>query len=829
MRYLLSVLLFVGANASGQTSQPKEVSAFLSEYCLDCHDADTKKGGLDLESLSFDLAAGPGFSSWVKVHDYLREGEMPPKKKSQPTGGERDAFLSRLSGALVASDRSRQETEGRVVFRRLNRTEYENTLRDLLGLPHLQVREMLPADGEAHGFDTVGEALNVSYVQIATYLEVADLALDQAIALTLPEDALNQPAKRHWNFDKIGRFNSRNGENQPLGETGRIILRQPNSAQTPLKIPPAVAEADGEYRLRLSAYGLYWENGEIKPADRPHVLSFYAELNKVTRLLETFEVPADQSGELEATAWMLAGERILVHANSLDDRNEPISTKKRGQPYRGPGIGLDWFEMEGPLRAEWPPRSHQLLFGDLPLQPWTADSGLREPVAGPAAARPNGKTSNKRPAPVMVVSPSPERDAERLLRGFMERAFRRPLIDSEFDRCFALVKQRLDQKYAFHEAMRTGFKAVLCSPDFLFFKEAPGRLDDYALASRLSYFLWKSMPDETLLTLAAKGELSAPAVLRAQTERLLNDPRAGRFVNDFLDQWLELRRIAFTQPDGQLYPEFSPWLQDSMVAESRAFFAAMLREDLGADHLVRSDFAFVNAPLAKLYEIPGVKGVDLRRVSLPEGSSRGGFLTQGSVLKVTANGTTTSPVTRGAWIMERLLGQPVPPPPPGAGSIEPDVRGTTTIREQLDKHRSIESCAGCHRKIDPPGFALESFDVMGGWRDRYRSLDLGQPANRIVRDKPVRYKLGLPVDASGQSVGGEPFGDIHDFRKLLLRDKEQLARNLAERLLVYATGAGVSFADRAAIERILAGSVGKNYGTRSLAHAVVQSDVFRRK
>lgn len=429
---------------------------------------------------------------------------------------------------------------------------------------------------------------------------------------------------------------------------------------------------------------------------------------------------------------------------------------------------------------------------------------------------------------MMVVSKNPERDAARLLRQFMDRTFLHPVEANELDRYLALVMERLAQKFVFNEALRTGYKAILCSPDFLFFREKPGRLDAHALASRLSYFLWKSAPDDALKALARSGELAKPEVLRAQTERMLNDPKSERFVVDFLDQWLELRRIAFTEPDKQLYPEFKSLVQDSMVAETRAFFGAMLRDDLSADHLVRSDFVFANAPLAALYELPDVKGFELRKVSLPKNSPRGGFLTQASVLKVTANGTTTSPVTRGAWVMERLLGKPVPPPPPGAGSIDPDVRGTTTIREQLDKHRADASCAACHQKIDPPGFALESFDVMGGWRERYRSLEKGDPAKRVVKDRPVGYKLGPPVDASGQTADGKPFRDIHEFRELLLRDREQLARNLTERLLIYATGAGVSFADREEVERIIA-SAKKNHGLRTLIHEVVQSPTFQSK
>ena len=800
---------------------PPSTQTFLENRCYDCHDADTKKGDLDLTALKLDPADAANFAHWVKMHDRVRDGEMPPKKKAQPERKERAAFLAAIEQPLAAADRERQAKNGRVVYRRLNRTEYEYTLRDLFELPHLDVREILPADGEAHGFDTVGEALNLSYVQVAKYLEAADVALDEAIALEREAPKSETVLKP---FSEIGRFKRENGEVPPLG-AARVILRQPNSAQGPWDLPPFVAKVGGMYRLRLSCYGLFWDNGTVKPADRPHVASLYATENKVTRLLKTFDAPNDKSGTLETVVWLNAGESLIVHADSLDDRNEPIANKKRGLPYSGPGIALVSFETQGPLPAEWPPRSHSLLFGDLPVVEWTAASGLREPAPRESVR----KSGNKSPTPMMVVPKDPERDAERLLRQFMERTFRHPVAAEELNRYLALVKERLAQKFVFNEALRTGYKAILCSPDFLFFHEKPGRLDDHALASRLSYFLWKSEPDETLRNLAKQGGLSNPAVLRDQTERLLNDPKSERFVVDFLDQWLELRRIAFTEPDKQLYPEFKSLTQDSMIAETRAFFAAMLREDLSADHLVRSDFVFANAPLAELYDLPDVKGFELRKVSLPKNNPRGGFLTQASVLKVTANGTTTSPVTRGAWVMERLLGKPVPPPPPGAGSIDPDVRGTTTIREQLDKHRADASCAACHQKIDPPGFALESFDVMGGWRERYRSLEKGDLAKRIVKDKPVGYKLGPPVDASGQTADGKSFQDIHEFRELLLRDPDQLARNLTERLIVYATGAGVSFADREEVERIIAASAKSNHGLRTLVHEVVQSSTFQSK
>jgi hypothetical protein len=359
---------------------------------------------------------------------------------------------------------------------------------------------------------------------------------------------------------------------------------------------------------------------------------------------------------------------------------------------------------------------------------------------------------------------------------------------------------------------------------------SPGRLDPYALASRLSYFLWRSLPDETLLAQARSGALTRPETLRREVERLLGDRRAGRFVADFTSQWLDQDDISATVPDRPLYPEYfcDSHLVESLVEETRAYFAEMLRGDLGASHVMASDFAMLNERLAQLYGVPGVQGSAIRRVPLPAGSSRGGFLTQGSIMKVTANGLTTSPVKRGAWVLDHLLGQPVPPPPPDAGSIEPDTRGATTVREQLGKHRENSACASCHQKMDPPGFALESFDVMGAQRDRYRSLGQGDEVKAIVGVREVRYRLGPAIDPTGD-LAGAPFADIAGLRALLLKDQTQIARNLTRRLLTHATGAGISFSDRTAIETMLAGTRANGHGLRSLIHAVVQSEQFRCK
>jgi hypothetical protein len=424
------------------------------------------------------------------------------------------------------------------------------------------------------------------------------------------------------------------------------------------------------------------------------------------------------------------------------------------------------------------------------------------------------------------------RDAEPLLREFMRHAYRRPADGAELNRFLPVIRSALKKGNNFTDAMIAGYTAVLCSPEFLCLEEKPGRLDDYALASRLAFFLWNSAPDDELRACAAKNELHQPEVLRAQTERLLADPKSRQFVDAFLDYWLDLRKIVATAPDSGLYPDYylDDLLTESALEETQLFFAELLQGDLPARNLVASDFAMLNERLAAHYGLPSVQGVALRRTPLPKESPRGGLMTQAAVLKVTANGTTTSPVLRGAWIMERILGQKPPPPPPSVPAVEPDIRGAVTIRQQLDKHRTLETCNACHAKIDPAGFALENFDVMGGWRDRYRAEGGDKPAQGIAKSgQKFAFHYALPVDASGELPDGRKFRDVGELKTLLLDNKRQIARNLARQLAVYATGAPVRFSDRNEIEQALDRASSSHYGVRSLIHEVVQSDLFLMK
>src|SRR5258706_13852 len=311
-----------------------------------------------------------------------------------------------------------------------------------------------------------------------------------------------------------------------------------------------------------------------------------------------------------------------------------------------------------------------------------------------------------------------------------------------------------------------------------------------------------------------------------------NEPKSRRFVEAFLDYWLDFRKILATAPDANLYSDYylDDLLTESALEEPRLFFAELVRDDLPARNVVASDFTMLNERLAAHYGLPPVQGVALRRTPLPKDSVRGGLMTQAAVLKVTANGTTTSPVVRGAWIMERILGQKPPPPPPSVPAIDPDIRGAVTIRQQLEKHRTLESCNACHAKIDPAGFALENFDIMGGWRERYRSEVEGELVQGIARSgQKFAFHYALPVDASGVLPDGRQFKNVRELKELLLADEKQIARNLVRQLAVYATGASIHFADRAGIEQILERASSSHYGVRSLIHEMVQSELFLNK
>ncbi len=790
------------------------MSAFLDQHCTECHDGDVKKAGLDLTELSWKPDDRKTFEEWVKVFDRVTKNEMPPAKKPRPESGAKGSFLSVLEQALYDEQKAQQTTTGRTVLRRLNRNEYENTVRDLLGI-NTALAGILPEDTPMHGFDTVAEGLRFSQLQMEKYLEAADVVIDSAINLDV---APEQVKKKFYFKDEQG---VRKNLDTPLGAVTdkfnpkqkhrHLMLEKPdaivffNEGYPPAELRQYNNRTPGLYRFRISGYG-YQSKGRAIP------MRVYGDNFREKRLLGWFEMPADKAREVEVVAELKSNEHLLIQPSDCGIDEQGRGVYNIGvKEFTGSGLALQWVEVEGPLSASWPPASVKRLFGDTLLV--EIEQKKRRYARGRAVGY------ELRPVDAKA-------SARALIESFAARAFRRPLGAGEADRFVQLVETELDAAATFTDAMRVGFRAILTSPHFLLFQEPQGRLDRWALASRLSYFLWSTMPDEELLA----ADVTKPEVLRAQTERLLEHPRAATFVRHFTGQWLDLRNIDATTPDKKLYPEFDELLQLSMVAETEAFFAEMLSKDLSVAQFIQSDFAMLNRRLAEHYGIEGVQGEQLQRISLAADHSRGGLLTQASILKVTANGTTTSPVMRGAWVMKRLLGEPPPPPPAAVGSIEPDTRGSTTIREQLAKHRNSETCASCHMNIDPPGFALESFDVIGGYRDRYRSQEKGDRKDaRLPSGRHVRYMLGQPVDASGEMPDGQKFSGIADFKKLLLARQAQVLRSVTEHLLTYGTGAGVSFADRRGVAAIAKAAEAKGGGLRTLIHEIVQSEIFQSK
>jgi hypothetical protein len=762
---------------------------FLNEHCGKCHTGEKPKGGFDLESLKPGLADADSRRHWLSVMEQIETGEMPPENKPRPPATQVEALTAWIRKTAA------QSANGRVVMRRLNRAEYANTVRDLLGV-EIDLADLLPPDTSTNGFDNNAESLHTSSYLLRSYLDAADRVLDEAI---VNESKPWQVKKRFHIKDESSV--KRPGSVYRFLEDGVAIFAVWESANIRVTMWNFRSPFRGKYRFRISAYGF---QSQGKPVKFHVTAGTFKEVTE-EHLLDYYSVPADKPTVIEFTAQLEPENRIRIIADDLP-ATPPMVEKVGAEKYDGPGLVVQWVDAEGPLMDSWPPASHVALFGDLKQKnmPKEDDPDWRE-----------------------VVSENPLPDAERILRQFARRAFRRPVTDEDIQPLLARVRQRLDAGHTFEQAVRVGLKAVLVSPHFLFFREKDenGRLDDHALASRLSYFLWSSMPDEELFRLAADQKLHQPEVLRQQVERLLKDPKAAAFTREFTGQWLSLRAIDATMPDRTLYPEYDDSLKTAMLKETNLFFNELLTRDLPLTNFVASDFTFLNERLAKHYGIPGVEGMDMQRVNLPAGSHRGGVMTMGSVLKVTANGTTTSPVLRGSWVLERLLGTPPAKPPVDVEAIEPDIRGATTIREQLAKHRDVETCSGCHKKIDPPGFALESFDVIGGWRTHYRSL-----TNNGERDSQGRrVRPGPVVDPADVLTDGRRFQNIDEFKQLLLTDKDQLARNLAEKLLAYATGAEPTPLDRPQIESIIQRTRENKNGFRSLIHEIVQSPLFQTK
>jgi mono/diheme cytochrome c family protein len=877
---------------------------FVRQNCAVCHNSPTGPGRLDLTKLSFEPSNPDNFDLWVKVHDRVAAGEMPPAGMLQPAAASLTQFVNGLDTALTSCEKKVAAERGRAGLRRLNAYEYENSIRDLLNVPWVQLKNKLPQDGESYRFNKIGSALDVSHVQLSRYLSSADSAMREVLAAKLVQPPTTvtriytrdeptlrnfKPREGNTRSDRLN-FPVLDSHAQPDVRAGRIAISSPETKEreavgrvssifsdaggfswTSFRVPAA-----GRYKIRVKGYSIQVSGGgvdhwnyvgfgaekapylyaptyhrpnsdEVWPGRRNEPIGIYAQSSGQSRPLAEFDfTPEPTVNEVEVL--LTPTELIQTDCMRLFRTRVNGSEQEYVNPLAGPdgipGVAFQWIEVEGPLKDPGIDAGYRLMFGDLPLRRIESGAmgggarGVNIQLPAPPSATPNTAGRGRfgprmQDVPVEVVSEHPQEDAERLLRSFIARAYRRPVEEAHVKRFLDLFQKEFALGHGFTKSLLSTYTAVLTSPGWLYVQEAPGRLDDYSLATRLALFLWNSAPDDELRSLAATGRLHNPEVLKAQTDRLLNDSKSRRFIDAFTDYWLDLRKIDDTSPSTTLYNDYD--LDDPLklaaVEETRLFVKELLDRNLPARNVIQSDFTFLNERLASHYGVSGVTGAKMRKVTLPKDSVRGGLLTQASVLKVTANGTTTSPVLRGVWIMERILGFRTAPPP-GVPAIEPDIRGAVTIRQQLDKHRADEMCASCHRKIDPPGFALESFDVMGGWRDRYRASAEGvKPEPGIgLSGQPYTFHYGLPVDAAGTLPDGRTFKGIREFKQQLLdHDMETVARNLASQLVIYATGAPIGYSDRHRVDEILERTKRSGYGVRDMVYGIVESEAFQCK
>jgi hypothetical protein len=852
------------------------IREFVASSCLDCHAGIGAEADLDLKLLSFDLKRREVYEQWELIHDRIRDGEMPPPDKAPEAIAEigwsssvdegldlpKDEdhveslqVLRSLATLLTSEDRRRRQTNGRAQVRRLNRFEYENALRAVLDAPWLRIADSLPEDGMQHLFAKSGERLDVSHVQLQRLMSTSQQAIRLAIdAAAYPCQtrkfyARQEPEHQNYYHYRFGQTAATRSMVPLLGwQSEPDVIRKKQDmtvgaadperreleasgvfcgvygATTKYDFSRVKTPIDGLYQLRFKTYtfmagpngasggddhGLtggrraWWrpDRNVIFKSKRSEPVTLYAlSPGGDSRWLTTFDSLPEPS-IFEGVVALRAGENIRPDASRLV-RTRPGWAGNPNATHEGvPGFAMNWLEVTGPLSDCWPPPSYQAVLGDLPFQV-SEDSHVR------------------------VASVNPEIDAHRLLQRFARRLTSGASLS--VDPYMQIFRSAMALEYGFTESLIAATAAMLCSPEFLYLESTPGPLSEQAFRERLAYFLWNGPPTaQWLPTRLTDGDANQ---LAETVDRMLDDPRSNRFVNSLLDYWLDLRDLNTNTPDAVLYPDYylDEALTETSLLETRLFFRELIDKNLPVSSLITADFAFVNERLAEHYALPHVEGVRMRRVDLPADSVRGGLLTQASIMRVTANGTTTSPVVRGAWISERLLGIEIPPPPSGVDAIEPDTRGATTVREQLEQHRSSASCQACHAKFDAVGFGLESFDVAGGWRDQYRAIgDQGEPVEGFgVNGHKFEFKLAQPVDCTGELRCGAIFDDVRDLKRLLASNQRALARNLLRRLIVYATGAEASFADRAEVEDILDRAAADDFGVRSLIHGLVQSSMF---
>lgn len=800
---LLAATVVVTADDAA-TGFRSRVLPVLEAHCTRCHGGEKPKAKLDLKGpRSLDQLRSQQ-RHWFQVLERIQAGTMPPEDAEPLSAAEKQAVAGWVRGEFIQLLSEQQRLEGRSKLRRLSKNEYANTVQDLLGVRPATSRAM-PADGRVDGYDKVSAALPFSTAGTEGAMNIAEEVVANLFAM-VSKGKESRGQFRLW----AGPSEQSKGHILELPD-GTMVSFNTDTTSGPLRLKSPEGKLvgaggtriPGVHKLRISAYAYQ--------TDKPLLFGIYAghtgAYPQVIELLKVLEAPPGKPAVIETEVNLRT--RLTNDLVAINDgfRLIPfglgvqVPKNTLASNCKGPGLAIQWVDVEEPE----PPSGAQWLLEDLP-QP------IRDAFLKPSVTMKSSRLAREDLASAMRTT----------LRRLGTRFYRRDLTDAEVTHAAKSYMDRVDSGAALRTALIEEVASMMASPDFLCRIEQPGKLSGFELASRLSYFLWNSTPDEQLLDLARQGKLTDSAVLREQTERMLNDAKSQRFVQDFTDQWLGLWGVDNTTPDRDLYPEFDEPLKYSSVLETRATFREMLDKNLSVRDFVAPDWAIVNSRLASLYGISGVEGFALRRVPLPADSPYGGLWTQAAVMKVTANGTLTSPVKRGVWVAERLLGMAVPPPPPNIEPVDPDTRGAKTLREQLDLHRGKGSCAACHAKFDPYGFALESFDVMGALRTHYRIAD----PDSGKRKGSLRWKEGLPVDASGVTPEGQTFTDVKQLRQMLAKNPEALARGVTRHLVTYATGEPASPLDQGVIDAIVKQAASDGHGLRSLVHGVIQSDLF---
>lgn len=794
--YLIAILAAVLGNAAALAEEKNPLPAFLEAYCIDCHGPEKQKGDRRFDHLSGILSDIDEAEAFQEILDQLNLAEMPPEDEKQPSEEELSRIVSLLTTSLAEARESARAHAGKVVMRRLNRVEYRNTIRDLFGFSMVDFdpTRTFPQDDEVDGFDNIGEGLVTSDYLMRSYLEAARKVADKAI----------RPGPRPEKIHHRAEGQEIRGHMRGLRpEIARMTIKM----RQPLSLPQlhkTGVPADGEYVIRFKALAhqrksRYKDEDLRYNSDEPMRLAVSIDSlilgPTAHRIIGEYDIPDDEAIEIEHRVWLDRGFKFHLHwANGpngsfkrimrkvlpkyTDDAIYPLRNPPEMYIGSGPELHVYSVEIEGPFYEEWPLPGFSRYFPDPPQEPDT--EYLEESLAR-----------------------------------FAKQAWRRPVAGEELEPYLALAREHLDSGNDFWAAAKYGIRAILASPNFLYLAEsAPesgsGKVSEFELAARLSAFLWSSMPDETLFALAGSGALSAPSTLRAQVDRMLDDPKSEAFVENFVGQWLGLRKLGEMPPDpesNRTYYEDD--LEVAMKRETREFFGHLLSENGSLLDFIDSDYTFLNSALARHYGITGVEGDEFRRVSLNPAYRRGGLLGHGSILTATSNGVETQPVVRGVWIMENLLGTPPTPPPPDIEPIEPDTRGVSTMRELMERHRDNPTCFECHRKIDPLGLAMEQFDHIGAWRDKYEKK--------------------LPIDPSGEMPDGTKFEGADGIRAYLKERPEQFTRCLTEKMLVYALGRRLSFTDRDDIDEIVESMFEEDYGLRELVRQIVGSEPFQTK